>query len=106
MCFSTTIAALLGLSFAGCDAYQGLGPDPISNTDASEISLPQRETGYLIRCPQSTAACLSRAQAICQGAFKVIPPAGRGPKVQALIDLEIKVVNTDNPYQVTIACSR
>jgi hypothetical protein len=106
MCFSTTIAALFGLSFAGCNAFQGLGPDPASQTDAVEISLPKGEYAYLIRCPQSTASCLSRAQAVCQGPFTVIPPAGRGPKVQALVDLEIRAINTDNPYQLIVACNR
>ena len=106
MCLSTTIAALFGLSFAGCNAFQGLGPDPLSQTDAVEVSLSRGGTGYMIRCPQSTASCLSRVQAVCQGPFNVIPPAGRGPKVQALVDLEIRAVNTDNPYQLIVACDR
>lgn len=106
MCISTTIAALFGLSFAGCNAFQGLGPDLASQTDAVEVSLPKGGTGYMIRCPQSTASCLSRAEALCQGTFKVIRPGGSGPKVQALVDLEIRVVDTDNPYQTIIVCTR
>ncbi|MGJ0507067.1 MAG: hypothetical protein ACR652_08010 [Methylocystis sp.] len=105
MCLSTTFAALLGLSFAGCDAYQGLGPDPVSHTDAVEVSLPQGATAYAIKCPQSMASCLSRAQAICQGPFRVVAPAAHGPRVQALVDLQIRTVETDNSGALTAVCN-
>jgi len=105
MCFPTAIAAMLGLSFVGCDASGDLGPDPLTQTEAITIALPHKERGYLIKCPKSTASCITRAQAICQGRFNVIPPIGRGPKVQALIDLEIRVIDTDNPSEIRIACT-
>ncbi len=105
MCFLATIAAMLGPSVVGCDPFQGLGLDPASHTDAVVVSLPHREQGYFIKCPQSTAACLGRAQAICQGPFRVLPPTGRRPKIQALIDFQIKEVDTSNPSEITVICN-
>jgi hypothetical protein len=104
MCFSSAIAALVGLSAVNCEASPVLGPDPVSRTDAAEISLADKEVGFLIECPQGTADCISRAQAICQGNFRVVPPSGRGPKVQALVNLKIETINTDNPYKIRIVC--
>ena len=104
MCFSSALAAIIGLSAVDCEAARGIGPDPVSHTDALEISLLHKETGVLIKCPQATAACISRAQAICQGRFRVVAPSGRGPRVQALVDLKIEAINTDNPYQIIVFC--
>jgi hypothetical protein len=104
MCFSSMLAAIVGLSAVNCEVAPGLGPDPVSRTDAIEISLPRKETGLLIKCPQGTADCISRAQAICQGRYRVVSPAGRGPKVQALVNLSIEAINADNPYEVRVVC--
>ena len=104
MCFSSALAAMIGLSALDCEAARGLGSDPVSHTDAVEIFLPHKETGFLIKCLQATAACISRAQAICQGRFRVVAPSGRRPRVQALVNFKIEVINTDNPYQITVIC--
>lgn len=95
MCFSSMFAAIVGLSAVDCEV-PGLGPDPVSRTDAIEISLPRKDTGLLIKCLQGTADCISRAQAICQGRYRVVSPAGRGPKVQALVNLSIEAINANN----------
>lgn len=104
MCFSSALAAVIGLSALNCEAARELGPDPVSHTDAIEISLPNKELGFLIKCPQASAACISRAQAICQGNFRVVAPSGRAPKVQALVNLQIATINTDNPFQIRVVC--
>jgi hypothetical protein len=104
MCFSSAFAALIGLSAVNCEAAPGLGSDPVSHTDAVEISLPDKEVGVLIKCPQGTADCISRAQAICRGNFRVVAASGRGPRVQALVNLKIETINTDDPYKLRIVC--
>jgi hypothetical protein len=104
MCFSSALAALIGLSSVNCEAAPGLGPDPVTHTDAAEISLTEKESGIVIKCPQGTADCISRAQAICQGNFRVVPPSGRGPRVQALVNLKIETINTHDPYKIRIVC--
>jgi hypothetical protein len=98
------LAAIVGLSAVNCEAARELGPDPISRTEAVAVSLPQNQAGVFIKCPRGTADCLSRAQAVCQGRYRVVPPAGRGPKVQALVDLRIETINTDNPYVLRVVC--
>ncbi len=104
MCFSIGIAALIGLSFLSCDASAALGADPTTETMATPIALPEGPTAYRISCPRATAACLSRAEAVCRGRYRVVSPAGRGPRVQALVNLKTALVNTDNPYEITVAC--
>jgi hypothetical protein len=104
MCFSSLLAALVGLSAVDCEAAAGLGPDPVSRTDATEIALPHKEAGYLVQCPRATADCISRAQAICRGRFRVVPPSGHGPRVQALVNLNIVAIDTDNPDRIRFVC--
>ncbi len=104
MCFSTGIAALFGLSFVSCNALATPGPDPSTDTVAVPIAIRESPVAYRISCPRATASCLSRAEAVCGGRYRLVSPAGRGPRVQALVDLKIAVVDTDNPYEITVAC--
>jgi hypothetical protein len=104
MCFSSALAALVGLSAVNCAATPELGPDPISHTNAVETTLPNKQAGFLIECPQGTADCISRAQAICRGNFRVVAPSGRGPRVQALVNLKVETINTDDPHKISISC--
>lgn len=104
MCFSAGLAALFGLSFMPCNASPAPGPDPSTVTDAVPIATPESPVTYRISCPRATASCLGRADALCGGRYKVIPPPGRGPRVQALVNLKVVLVDTDNPYEITVAC--
>jgi hypothetical protein len=104
MCFSTGIATLFGLSFLSCNALSVPGPDPSTDTVAVPVSMKESRAAYRISCPRATASCLSRAEAICGGRYRLVHPAGRAPRVQALVDLKVTVVDTDNPYEITVAC--
>jgi hypothetical protein len=106
MCLPSGLAAMFGLSFIYCNAEPNPGPDPYLNTYASEVfSARDQIIGYKVSCPKSTADCLSRAQAICQGAYEVVDRPMRSPRLQALVNNEIVTINTDNPHELLIKCA-
>ncbi len=104
MCFSAGLAALFGLSFMPCNASAAPGSDPSTVTVAVPITTSESAVAYRISCPRATASCLGRADALCGGRYRLIYPKGRGPRVQALVNLKVVLVDTDNPYEITVAC--
>ncbi len=91
------------LALAGC-ASSRLGFEPATGTLAAPTHLYRQTIGYKITCDRGMASCLRRAEAVCGGAYKIAGWPSRSPRVQALVDLRIVTVNTDNPKIIYIAC--
>ena len=95
---------LFCVALMGCASPQ-LGYDPVTGTAAVPAKLPRGLPGFRITCPRGTETCVRRAEAICRGRFSIGGWPQKSPRVQALIDTEIKLVNTDNPNLIYIVCN-
>jgi hypothetical protein len=102
--FMSAVSFAFGLILTGCEASSQLGFDPATSTVASQIRLYRTETGYKITCEKGTRFCLQRAEAICGGRYKIAGWPSKSPRVQALINMQIAAVNTDNPNIIKIVC--
>lgn len=77
-----------------------LGFDPWTGTDAT----PARGAALEIRCSRGTEYCLQRAEALCNGPFRVVGSPYKSPRVQALLGWRLVPVNTDNPFAIRVLC--
>jgi hypothetical protein len=102
--FMSAVSFAFGLILTGCEASSQLGFDPLTSTVASRIHLFRTEIGYKITCEKGTEFCLQRAEAICGGRYKIAGWPSESPRVQALINMRIVTVNTDNPSIINIVC--
>ena len=101
--FMSTVSFAFGLLLTGCASSQ-LGFDPATGTFASEIYLYRTEIAYKITCENGTRFCLQRAEAICAGRYLIAGWPSKSPRVQALLNMRIETVNTDNPSIIKIVC--
>lgn len=101
--FMSAVSFAFGLILTGC-ASSELGFDPATRTFASEIRLYRSEIGYKITCENGTRFCLQRAEAICAGRYLIAGWPSKSPRVQALLNMRIETVNTDNPSIIKIVC--
>ena len=101
--FMSAVSFAFGLLLTGCASSQ-LGFDPATGTFASEIYLYRTEIAYKITCENGTRFCLQRAEAICAGRYLIAGWPSKSPRVQALLDMRIETVNTDNPGVIKIVC--
>jgi hypothetical protein len=88
----------------GCVAAPQLGYDPTSGTTAKEELLYTKEIGFRIECPDGTESCLRRAEALCQGPYKMVAPKHRTPLIQVYLDGRLQTLNSANPYLIHVAC--
>jgi len=96
------LAAILAL--AGCASSQ-LGFDRATGTIASETRIYRNVRGYKIVCDRGMDYCLQRAEAICGGrSYKIAGWPAVSPRVQALVNMQIVTVNTDNSKIIYIVC--
>ncbi len=102
--FMSAVSFAFGLILTGCEASSQLGFDPATSTVASQIRLYRAEMGYKITCEKGTRFCLERAEAICGGSYKIAGWPSKSPRVQALLNMRIETVNTDNPSIINIVC--
>lgn len=94
-----TVTVLLG-----CTASSQLGLDPATGTVASQKRLYGNEMGYEVICDNGMRFCLQRAEAICQGPYRIVDWPSQAPRVQALINFQIVTVNTSSPSLIKIVC--
>ncbi len=104
MCLNALAQASWLSAALGCAATPQLGYDPNSGTTVKEERLYTKEVGYRIECPDGTESCLRRAEAICQGHYKIVGPEHKAPPIQVYIDGRIQTLNSLNPYLVHVVC--
>lgn len=88
----------------GCATPPLLGYDQHTGTTVREERLQNKEAAYGIACPHGTESCLRRAEAICQGRYKVVNPQNAGPSIQVYLDGRIQTLNAVNPYFIHVSC--